>query len=57
MWDDHINSNHFVTTLTNAPQEIAGKIFLYTPLFPSISFFGLQRSDQQSVEMLAFNFA
>ena len=54
--DDYINNNHPVSTLTNAAQHIAGKNLFCKPDC-SQAYHCLQMADQQSVELLAFNFA
>ena len=53
---DYINNNHPVTTLVDAAQHMAGKK-LFCKLDCSQAYHCLQMADQQSVEMLAFNFA
>ena len=54
--DDYINNNHPVSTLTDAAQHMAGKN-LFCKLDCSQAYHCLQMADQQSVELLAFNFA
>ena len=54
--DDYINNNHPVSTLTDAAQHMAGKILFYK-LDCSQAYHCLQMADQQSNELLAFNFA
>ena len=54
--DDNINNNHPVSTLTDAAQHMAGKN-LCCKLDCSQAYHCLQLVDQQSVELLAFNFA
>ena len=54
--DDYINNNHPVSTLTDAAQHMAGKN-LFCILDCSQSYHCLQLADQQSIELLAFNFA
>ena len=54
--DDYINNNHAVSTLTDAAQHMAGKN-LFCKLDCSQAYHCLQMADQQSVELLAFNFA
>ena len=54
--DDYTNKNHPVSTLSDAAQHLAGKS-LFCKLDCSQAFHCLQMADQQSVEMLAFNFA
>ena len=54
--DDYINNNHPVSTLTDAAQHMAGKN-LFCKLDCSQAYHCLQRADQQSIELLAFNFA
>ena len=56
MSDDYTNSNHPVSTLSDAAQHLAGKS-LFCKLDCSHAYHSLQMADQQSVEMLAFNFA
>ena len=54
--DDCTNNNHPVSTLSDAAQHLAGKS-LFCKLYCSQAYHRLQMADQQSVEMLAFNFA
>ena len=54
--DDYINNNHPVSTLTDAAQHMAGKN-LFCKLDCSQAYHCLQTADQQSIELLAFNFA
>ena len=54
--DDYINKNHPVSTLTDAVQHMAAKN-LFCKLDCSQAYHCLQRADQQSIELLAFNFA
>ena len=54
--DDYINNNNPVSTLTDAAQHMAGKN-LFCKLDCSQAYHCLQRADQQSIELLAFNFA
>ena len=54
--DDYINNNHPVSTLTDAAQHMAGKN-LFCKLDCSQAYHCLQMADQQSNELLAFNFA
>ena len=54
--DDYINNNHPVNTLTDAAQHMAGKN-LFCKLDCSQAYHCLQMADQQSIELLAFNFA
>ena len=54
--DDYINNNHPVSTLTDAALHMAGKN-LFSKLDCSQANHCLQMADQQSVELLAFNFA
>ena len=55
--DDYINNNnHPVSTLTDAAQHMAGKN-LFCKLDCSQANHCLQMADQQSIELLAFNFA
>ena len=54
--DDYINNNHPVSTLTDAAQHMAGKN-LFCKLDCSHAYHCLQMADQQSIELLAFNFA
>ena len=54
--DDYINKNHLVSTLTHAAQHMAGK-HLFCKLDCSQAYTCLQMADQQSIELLAFNFA
>ena len=54
--DDYINNNHPVSTLTDAAQHMAGKN-LFCKLDCSQAYHCLHMADQQSSEILAFNFA
>ena len=54
--DDYINNNHPVSTLTDAAQHVAGKK-LFCKFDCSQAYHCLQMADQQSIELLAFNFA
>ena len=54
--DDYINNNHPVSSLTDAAQHMAGKN-LFCKLDCSQAYHCLQMADQQSIELLAFNFA
>ena len=54
--DHYINNNHPVSTLTDAAQHRAGKN-LFCKLDCSQAYHCLQVADQQSIELLAFNFA
>ena len=54
--DDYIKNNHPVCTLTDAAQHIAGKN-LFCKLDCSQANHCLQMADQQSIEILAINFA
>ena len=54
--DDYINNNHPVSTLTDAAQHMTGKN-LFCKLDCSQAYHCLQMADQQSIELLAFNFA
>ena len=54
--DDYINSNHTVSTLSDAAQHLAGKK-LFCKLDCSQGYHFLQMADQRSVELLAFSFA
>ena len=54
--DEHTNNNHPVSTLSDTGQHLAGKSLL-CKLDCSQAYYCLQMADQQSVEMLAFNFA
>ena len=54
--DDYINNNHPVSTLTDAAQHMAGK-YLFCKLDCSQAYHCLKMADQQSIELLAFNFA
>ena len=53
--DDYINNNHLVSTLTDAA-HMAGRN-LFCKLDCSQAYHCLQMADQQSIELLAFNFA
>ena len=52
--DDYTNTNHPVSTLSDAAQHLAGKS-LFCKLDCSQAYHCLQMADQRSVEMLAFN--
>ena len=54
--DDYNNNNHPVSTLSDAPQHLAGKS-LFCKLDCSQAYHCLQMADQRSVEVLAFEFA
>ena len=54
--DDYINSNHPVSTLTEAAQHMAGKI-VFCKLICSQAYHCLQMADQRSVKRFAFNCA
>ena len=54
--DDYVNNNHPVSTLSDAAQHMAGKN-LFCKLDCSQAYHCLQMADQQSIELLAFNFA
>ena len=54
--EDYINNNHPVKTLTDAAQHKAGKNSI-CKLDYSQAYDCLQMADQQSIEILAFNFA
>ena len=54
--DDYINNNLPVSTLTDAAQHMAGKNF-FRKFDCSQAYHCLQMADQQSIELLAFNFA
>ena len=54
--DDYINHNHLVSKLTDAAQHMAWKN-LFCKLDTSQAYHCLQMADQQSIELLAFNFA
>ena len=54
--DDYFNNNHPVSTLTDAAQHMAGKN-LFCKLDCSQAYHCLQMANQQSIELLAFNFA
>ena len=54
--DDYINNNHPVSKLTDAAQHMAGKN-LFCKLDCSQAYHCLQMADQQSIELLAFNYA
>ena len=54
--NDYTNNNHPVSTLSDAPQHLAGKS-LFCKLDCSQAYHCLQMADQRSVEKLAFNFA
>ena len=54
--DDYTTNNHPVSTLSDAAQHLVGKS-LFCKLDCSRAYHCLQMVDQQSIEMLAFNFA
>ena len=54
--DDYINNNHPVSTLTDAAQHMAGRN-LFCNFDCSQAYHCLQMADQQSIELLAFQFA
>ena len=54
--DDYINNNNPVSTLTDAAQHMAEKN-LFCKLDCSQAYHCLQMADQQSIEVLAFNFS
>ena len=54
--DDYINNNRPVSTLTDAAQHMAGEN-MFCKLDCSPAYHCLQMADQQSIELLAFNFA
>ena len=54
--DVYINNNHPVSTLTDAAQHMAGKN-LFCKLDCSQAYDCLQMADQQSIQLLPFNFA
>ena len=54
--DDYIKNSHPVSTLTDAAQHMTGKN-LFCKLDCSQAYHCLQMADQQSIELLAFNFA
>ena len=54
--DDYINNNHPVSTLTDAAQHMVGNN-LFCKLDCSRAYHCLQMADQQSIQLLAFNFA
>ena len=54
--DDYINNHHPVSTLRDAAQHMAGKN-LFCKLDCSQAYHCLQMAHQQSIELLAFNFA
>ena len=54
--DDYINNNHPVSTVTDAAKHMAGKN-LFCKLHCPQAYHCLQMADQQSIELLAFNFA
>ena len=54
--DDYINNNHPVSTLRDAAHHMAGKN-LFCRLDYSQPYHCLQMAEQQSIELLAFNFA
>ena len=54
--DDYINNNHPVSTLTDAAQHMAGKN-LFCKIDCCQAYHCLQMTDQQSIELLAFNIA
>ena len=53
--DDYINNNHPVSTLTDATRHMTGKN-LFCKLDCLQEYHCLQMADQQSIELLAFNF-
>ena len=53
--DDYINDNHPVSTLTDVAQHMAGKN-LFCKFDCSQAYHCLQMADQQSIELLPFNF-
>ena len=54
--EDYTNNSHPVSTVSDAAQHLAGKS-LFCKLDCSQPYHCLQKADQRSVEMLAFNFA
>ena len=54
--DGYTNNNHPVSILSDAEQHLAGKS-LFCKLDCSQAYHCLQKADQRSMEMLAFNFA
>ena len=54
--DDYTNNNNPVSTLSDAPQHLAGKS-LFCKLDCCQAYHCLQMADQRSVEMLAFFFS
>ena len=54
--DDYINNSHPFSTLTDAAQHMVGKN-LFCKLDCSQAYHCHQMADQQSIELLAFNFA
>ena len=54
--DDNIKNNHSVSSLTDAAQHMAGKN-LFCKLDCSQAYHCLQMTNQQSIELLALNFA
>ena len=54
--NDYINNNHPVSTLTDAAQHMAGKN-MFCKLYCSQAYHCLQMTDQQSIQLLAFNLA
>ena len=54
--DDYSNTNHPVSTLSDAAQHLAGKSLFCKPDC-SQAYHCLQMADQRSVKLLAFNFA
>ena len=54
--DDYINNIHPVSTLTDAAQHMVGNN-LFCKLDCSRAYLCLQMADQQSIQLLAFNFA
>ena len=54
--DDYINNNHPVSTLSDAPQHLAGKK-LFCKLNCSQAYHCLQMADKRSVNLLDSNFA
>ena len=54
--DNYINYNHPVSTLTDTAQHMAGKN-IFCKFDCSQAYHCLEMADQQSIELLAFNFA
>ena len=54
--DEYINNNHPVSTKTDATQHMVAKN-LFCKFDCSQAYHCLQKADQQSIELLAFNFA